>query len=163
MYRIIGADGKEYGPVPAEQVRQWIAEGRANAATRIAREGGAEWYSLGALPEFSYLLQSHAAGPQFQIGPSRRNNPLAVAGMIMGILSLAFCLCCYGLPFNILGVIFSSFALVQIRNAPELYYGKSMAIAGLVLSLTSLLLGALFLVLGVASAWHPGKSPTYRL
>jgi len=28
-YRIIGADGKTYGPVGIEQIRQWLAEGRA--------------------------------------------------------------------------------------------------------------------------------------
>jgi hypothetical protein len=28
MYKILGIDNKEYGPVSAEQVRTWIAEGR---------------------------------------------------------------------------------------------------------------------------------------
>ena len=28
MYKIIGGDQKEYGPIGAEQIRQWIAEGR---------------------------------------------------------------------------------------------------------------------------------------
>jgi hypothetical protein len=28
-YKIIGADLMEYGPVSAEQIRQWINEGRA--------------------------------------------------------------------------------------------------------------------------------------
>jgi len=39
MYKIIGADGKEYGPIPAEQLREWIAEGRANAQTKVLPEG----------------------------------------------------------------------------------------------------------------------------
>jgi hypothetical protein len=34
MYRIIGADQKEYGPVTQDQICQWIAEGRANAHSR---------------------------------------------------------------------------------------------------------------------------------
>ncbi len=38
MYKIIGADGKEYGPVTSEQVRQWITEGRANAQTKVQPE-----------------------------------------------------------------------------------------------------------------------------
>ena len=33
MYKIIGANQTEYGPVSAEQIRQWIAEGRVNAQT----------------------------------------------------------------------------------------------------------------------------------
>jgi len=27
MYKIIGADGKQYGPISIEQMRQWIADG----------------------------------------------------------------------------------------------------------------------------------------
>jgi hypothetical protein len=52
MYRIIGADEREYGPVTADQLRQWIAEGRANAQTRVLVEGATEWKPLGTLPEF---------------------------------------------------------------------------------------------------------------
>ena len=39
MYKIIGADGKEYGPITSEQLRQWMAEGRANLQTRVLPEG----------------------------------------------------------------------------------------------------------------------------
>jgi hypothetical protein len=39
MYRIIGAAGRKYGPVSAEQMRQWIAEGRVNAHTMALAEG----------------------------------------------------------------------------------------------------------------------------
>ena len=31
MYKILGGDGKEYGPVLADTLRQWVREGRANA------------------------------------------------------------------------------------------------------------------------------------
>ncbi|MEO5803750.1 MAG: GYF domain-containing protein [Verrucomicrobiota bacterium] len=53
MYKIIGADQKEYGPISAEQLRQWIAQGRANASTMAQPEGSAEWKPLNALPEFA--------------------------------------------------------------------------------------------------------------
>lgn len=52
MYRIIGADGNQYGPISAEQLRQWIAEGRANAQTKVLAEGTTEWKTLGEFPEF---------------------------------------------------------------------------------------------------------------
>jgi len=51
MYKVIGSDGKEYGPVTAEQLRQWVAEGRANAQTRVQAEGSAEWKPLSVFPE----------------------------------------------------------------------------------------------------------------
>jgi hypothetical protein len=53
MYKIIGADGREYGPVSADQLHQWIAEGRANAQTRVQPVGSAEWKPLGEWPEFA--------------------------------------------------------------------------------------------------------------
>ena len=49
--RIIGADGKEYGPVSADQVKQWIAAGRANGQSKVKREGTADWRPLAEFPE----------------------------------------------------------------------------------------------------------------
>ncbi len=55
-YRIIGADGREYGPVTADQVRGWIAQGRANGQTRVRFETSTEWKLLSELPEFGDAL-----------------------------------------------------------------------------------------------------------
>lgn len=52
MYKIIGADQKEYGPVSADLIRQWIKEGRANAQTVAKFEGTEAWLPLGEMPEF---------------------------------------------------------------------------------------------------------------
>ncbi len=52
MYKIIGADGREYGPVTAEQIHQWIREKRANAQTKAQAEGSTEWKVLTDFPEF---------------------------------------------------------------------------------------------------------------
>ena len=53
MYKIIGADGKEYGPVSGEQLRQWIAEGRVESRTPVFVDGAKEWNFVGLLPEFA--------------------------------------------------------------------------------------------------------------
>lgn len=53
MYKIIGADQKEYGPITTDQIRQWIAEGRVNANTQARAEGVAEWQPLSAFAEFA--------------------------------------------------------------------------------------------------------------
>lgn len=63
MYKVIGADGSEYGPVSADQLRQWIAEGRANAQTKVQPEGSTEWTSLGTLAEFADALAAATARP----------------------------------------------------------------------------------------------------
>jgi hypothetical protein len=63
MYRIIGADGKPYGPITAEQLRQWIREGRASGRTQAQAEGSAEWQPLGSIPEFADVFGEVRSGP----------------------------------------------------------------------------------------------------
>src|SRR5258708_22863459 len=105
MYRILGVDGKEYGPVSAEVLRRWVAEGRANGQSKVLSEGATEWRPLAEIPELASTpggpaISPMAPGPISAPQSTPRANPLAVAGMVMGIFSLTFCLCCYGLPFN---------------------------------------------------------------
>src|SRR5205823_2105962 len=45
-------DNKEYGPINDDQMRQWIAEGRANAQTQVLAEGTTQWKPLSEFPEF---------------------------------------------------------------------------------------------------------------
>jgi len=61
MYKIIGADQQEYGPVTGDQIRQWIAEGRVNAQTRARVEGTEEWKPIGTFPEFAAVFTVPAA------------------------------------------------------------------------------------------------------
>ncbi len=56
MYKIIGADSKEYGPVDFEALRHWCAQGRVNAQTLIRPETGGEWQPMAAYPEFAEIL-----------------------------------------------------------------------------------------------------------
>ena len=58
MYKILGGDGKEYGPVSVEALQQWINEGRANAQTQVQAEGTTGWVALGELPEFAAGLNA---------------------------------------------------------------------------------------------------------
>jgi hypothetical protein len=60
MYKIIGGDQREYGPVTGDQIRQWIAEGRASRETRVQPEGCSDWVTLSSLPEFAEALASHS-------------------------------------------------------------------------------------------------------
>lgn len=80
MYRIIGKDGQQYGPVTAEQLRVWIAENRANAQTQVQADGSQEWKALGSLPEFAADLKPppmSAAPPPTIIPPPTSVNPRA--------------------------------------------------------------------------------------
>jgi len=67
MYRIIGADGREYGPAGTDQLRQWIAEGRADPRTRVKAEGSPRWVALDSLAEFSDIFPHPVAPPPIEV------------------------------------------------------------------------------------------------
>lgn len=159
MYRIVGADQNEYGPISLEQLRQWLTEGRVNAQTKVLAEGATDWKPLGTLPEFSLLLGIQPAPGGLAPNLPRplalpRTNPFALTGLIMGLISITIgCCCCYGFPFNVLGIVCSLIALAQIQSNPELYSGKGMAVTGLITSLVSIALAGLMMILGLALGW----------
>jgi hypothetical protein len=53
MFTILGADGKEYGPVTAAKIHEWINGGRANLSTKAKRVDEGVWKTLGEFAEFS--------------------------------------------------------------------------------------------------------------
>jgi hypothetical protein len=63
MYKVIGSDNREYGPASEEVIRRWIAEGRANGATQVQKEGDAGWRPLSSCPEFAEALAAGAQVP----------------------------------------------------------------------------------------------------
>jgi hypothetical protein len=65
MFKIIGGDGREYGPVSAAEILGWISVGRANAETKARREGENDWSPLSSFPEFADSLASKP--PQFPL------------------------------------------------------------------------------------------------
>ncbi len=161
MYKIIGNDGKTYGPISVEKIREWIAQGRADARTAAIAEGTTDWTFLGLLPEFARELAGTPpvmTPPKISGLPTRGTNNFATAGFVCGLISL---MCCCGCPFNVLGLIFSTVALVQINGQVQKQEGWGLALTGLICSAVSLLatfgLGILQLVLHPANlSWHFG-------
>ena len=87
MYKIIGADQKQYGPVSADEVRQWIAEGRANAQTLIQAEGSTEWRPLSSFAEFANVAQPIPSGVPLSTGAMPDTNAAAlVSGPATGLM-----------------------------------------------------------------------------
>jgi hypothetical protein len=139
MYIIRGADQNEYGPVSADIVRQWIAERRADSRTLIRSEDSPEWKPLDAWPEFQPASTQSFGPPR---APSK-NQGLAVASLILGIVAM-LCLGPFaGIPALILGIV----ALNRTRRQPDLYAGNGFAIAGITLGAVSFL--SLFILAGM--------------
>ncbi len=111
MYKIIGADQKQYGPVSADELRQWIAEGRANANTMIQAEGQTEWRPLSSFPEFATTPQPLPSGVPLSTAATGTAQALvsgpATALMVLGILCALGAI--GGLVSNLLGVGMGAF------------------------------------------------------
>ncbi len=105
MYKIIGGDGREYGPVTAEQIRQWVRENRANADTRACLEGTTAWKPLRDFPEFADLwglgIPPAAADLVTRSYGQERAAAQQVTGPAIGLLVTAG----LGLVANLVGLI----------------------------------------------------------
>lgn len=80
MYKIIGGDQKEYGPVSAEELRRWIVEGRADGRTLVQAEGSTEWKPLSAFPELASAIAAMAPPPLI---PSASAGPGSLAEVVL--------------------------------------------------------------------------------
>ena len=85
MYRIIGVDGQQYGPVTAEQLRRWIAENRVNAQTLAQADGTPDWKPLIAFAEFGADLKSP---PRFAAPPASLADPRASTKIPAGVFAI---------------------------------------------------------------------------
>jgi len=125
MYKIIGADQKEYGPISADQLRQWIAEGRVNAQTQVQAEGQTGWQPLSAFPELaSALPPTPAATPRpFASAAIPGMAPTAPPPNYL-VQSILVTLCCC-LPAGIAAIVFA--AQVNSKHAAGDYAGAQAA------------------------------------
>jgi hypothetical protein len=85
MYKILGSDGNEYGPLSTEKIKQWISEGRVEEKTPVLPDGAADWVFLSSLPDFAEAFASEQKSGTPPPGKKRRWRMM----MGMGLLLLA--------------------------------------------------------------------------
>jgi hypothetical protein len=142
MYKIIGADQKEYGPIPGETIRQWMQEGRLNASSKIQAEGTSQWKLLREMPEFASILPPPPAPITLPAGPRvPPNNAMAGWALGTGIFAVLCCQIC-GPVSIVLGFI----ALSQIKENPN-RGGRGLAVGGIVLGCISILMSIVGFIL----------------
>ena len=111
MYKIIGADQKQYGPVSADDMLKWIAEGRVNAQTLIQAEGQTDWRPLSSFPEFAMAAQPIPSGaPMMSASPTGEKIPNYL------VQSILVTLCCC-LPGGIAAIVYA--AQVNSKQAAD--------------------------------------------
>lgn len=164
-YKIIGADGKEYGPISSEQLRQWIKEGRANAQTKVLLEGTTEWKPLSEFPDLASALPG--PGPGIPPGappplrPTLGTSPFPPAGAgdvsgqvngpAMGLIIVAilnFITAAASLVLNLAGA--SMMHMPNMPNMPnEAWVRMFSGTVGIVTNIISVLIGVLILMGGL--------------
>lgn len=141
MYKVVGADRREYGPVTRETILEWITQGRANAQTIAKFEDGA-WKPLGTFEEFKAALGIPSVSPSAGAPPVDPTTPLiqttyvsqepppfsGVASQretnipsVIGLIVPFVCCCCPFFIGPVVGIIFSLIGLSQIRANPNKY------------------------------------------
>jgi len=140
MFNIIGADGKQYGPVSADQVRQWVREGRANGASQVQPVGATEWKSIAALPEFADVFGGGAGAPPAMVPPpvnvsARASNKIAagICGILLGGLGVhKFILGYSGAGGIMLGATIGGIVLTMVTCGITFFVPMAVSIIGLV-------------------------------
>jgi len=110
MYKIIGADQKEYGPVSAEQILQWIAENRLDAQSKVQAEGGAEWKPLSAFHEFAEALAARPVPIAPPLAPAAPAISASAADQVRGPAIGLIVTAVLGFVANALGIVWNLFA-----------------------------------------------------
>jgi hypothetical protein len=143
MYKIIGSDGKEYGPITLQQLQQWRSEGRINSQTRVLGPGAAEWKTASDFPELGFGAATGSAIPPSGYAPQMAPAPggkqqqgLAITSFVLGLLSPI----CFTFLTGIPAVICGHIAWSRARRNPAQYSGAGFAVAGLILGYVGILL-----------------------
>jgi hypothetical protein len=143
--------------VSAEQLKAWIADGRASAQTKVQAEGQTEWKALIEYPELALLLgipETPGAPPAFPAATPVVSGPDAlqqVQGPAVGLIvtaALGLLAAVAGLLMNTLGITMGAAGMQGSEDMPEWInmmsggLGIVQSILGLAMSVL-ILLGAL--------------------
>ena len=84
--------------------------------------------------------------------PAGTQNTLAVASMVLGIVSVTIGWCCYfGVITGPVALVLGTYSLSQIKKDPKQFGGRGMAIAGIIMgSLYFVLLALIILIYGLS-------------
>jgi hypothetical protein len=142
---LVHREGSQYGPYEEEEVRQFIYAGNFRDSDLAWREGLASWVPLAVLlapappaaagPAPSSSTALPASYPVYT-RPYAETSPLAIASLVLGLLSLLGCMIVTAIP----GVICGHLALSKIRQSRGYVTGEGVATAGLVTNYVALFL-----------------------
>jgi len=103
-------------------------------------------------PGFSHqnqqIYQQPFGSPQNYPSSVGKDQTLAIITIILGAVSFVFSFCCYaGLLFGPIGLITGFVAMNNVNKNPDIYDGKGLAIAGMIISGVGLAFSLLLLLI----------------
>lgn len=116
QYKLMGGDGREYGPVDAAQVKVWIKEQRLEKKSPVLVDDARDWIFLESLPEFAKALAAQVENP---------TPPVIGKG---GGLNLVIP---YKNPRALFAYYFSVFALIPVIGMVLGFIALALGISGL--------------------------------
>ena len=153
MFTIIGGDGKEYGPVTVEQIREWITAGRTNLDTQAKALGTEEWRRVGDFAEFAspdgappVLPTTGSSTPVAALVPADRGLRLA-AFLVDRVIAFA----CAVPGAVILGVAFLKVVLAAAQGHTDQLNLENFDLGRVALG--ALMLGAGMLAILIVQVW----------
>ena len=154
MYKIIGTDKREYGPITLEQLRHWMTEGRVNGSTMISVDGG-PFQPLAGIAELAGLLPSSpplaisspVVTQEIQRSVSNPATFLLVAAALGLLGSLV------GVMMNVLQINMGSFGGMKNMEAFQAFQGT--------IAMVSSLVGIVLQVVILFGAWKMKQLRSY--
>jgi len=150
-YTVVGADGKEYGPMDLETLKDMVRDERVDGDTRVWDSTTKDWHEARQIEELEEffpetLEEETVMPPPLTAGdaPQSVTSPWAVASIACGIVSLPLFFC-GGWVLGSLAVTFGALGRNETRQYG--YEGSHLATAGIVCGLVTL---GLSLVIGLA-------------
>ena len=148
MYSILGANGEDIPVGSPEELHQWIMEGRVQGRTPLKFEEEGEWLPLESYAEFAAVLQAREAGLPIPHASflkalrheAPRKSRWAIASLVLGLLGFVT----FGLS-SVGGLICGVIAKGQINKSNGRLKGSGEALAGMIISLVSIVVVFAFL------------------
>lgn len=154
-------NGQRYGPVAAEEIRQWLADNRIKSTDLVWREGMSEWAPLASLEEFQ--ASASAAPSASYTPPPAPAEASAATGyaphrgtmiLVFGILSFVCCLI-----FGIVAWIMGNTDLREMDAGRMDPQGRGLTQAGKILGMVSVILTLVAIIIQVLMIVFLGSAP----
>ena len=156
MLVYVTRDGQQYGPYSVSELQRQLESGALNPGDLGWYDGAPDWKPLGSILGMGIGPAPRQVAPRLSIaqpgynsgasGPTPKPSGLAIASMILGILSVVLCFAAFlSLIMGVLAAIFGHVSRGQILRSNGQITGGGMALTGIITGYVGICASLLFL------------------